>query len=75
MDRNRLRRRVREAVRRVRPMIDRGVDIVVVPRGQAMKAPFDELVDALSGVLVDAGVIRKSLGEPDPAGEKAVPKP
>jgi hypothetical protein len=56
-------------------MIDRGVDIVVVPRGQAMKAPFGELVDALSSVLVDAGVIRKSLGEPDPAGENAVPKP
>ncbi|KRT77328.1 MAG: ribonuclease P protein component, ribonuclease P protein component [Armatimonadetes bacterium CSP1-3] len=75
VDRNRLRRRLREAFGRVRPMIDRGADVVVVPRGQAMKAPFGELVDALSGALVAAGVIRKDRGEPDSAGEEAVPEP
>ena len=75
VDRNRLRRRLREAFGRVRPMIDRGADVVIVPRGQAMKAPFGKLVDALSGALAAAGVIRKDLGEPDSAGEEAVPEP
>jgi len=56
-------------------MIDRGADVVVVPRGQAMKAPFGELVDALSGALTAAGVIRKDLGDPDSAGEEAAPEP
>jgi len=37
--------------------------------------PFGELVDALSGALVAAGVIRKDRGEPDSAGEEAVPEP
>ena len=75
VDRNRLRRRLREAFGRVRPMIDRGVDVVIVPRGQAMKAPFGKLVDALSGALAAAGVIRKGRGEPSSAGEEAVPGP
>ena len=75
VDRNRLRRRLREAFGRVRPMIDRGADVVIVPRGQAMKAPFGKLVDALSGALAAAGVIRKGRGEPSSAGEEAVPGP
>jgi len=75
VDRNRLRRRLREAFGRVRPMIDRGADVVVVPRGQAMKAPFGELVDALSGALAAAGAIRNGLGKPGSAGEEAVPEP
>jgi len=75
VDRNRLRRRLREAFGRVRPMIDRGADVVVVPRGQAMKAPFGELVDALSGALAAAGAIRNGLGKPGSAGEEAVPDP
>jgi len=74
VDRNRLRRRLREAFGRVRPMIDRGADVVVVPRGQAMKAPFGELVDALLGALAAGGVIRKGRGAPGSAGEEAWPK-
>ncbi len=75
VNRNRLRRRIREAFRRVRPDIDRGADVVVVPRGQAMKASFDEVVQALSSALAGAGVIRRSQSSPNPASTVGASRP
>ncbi len=55
--RNRLRRRVREAVARLRPMMSHGADVVVVPRAPAAQSPFSELVDALAEAFSAAGVL------------------
>ncbi|MBI4280121.1 MAG: ribonuclease P protein component [Armatimonadetes bacterium] len=55
--RNRLRRRLREAVRRVEDLVPSGTDLIVVPRGPAAEAPFGVLVDAVGAAL------RKGLRE------------
>ena len=55
--RNRVRRRVREAFRRVRPSIIGSGDIVIAPRTVAESVPFSELVDAFHTALREAGLI------------------
>lgn len=43
--RNRIRRRVREAVRRHLFVVTAPVDVVINPKKSALTAPFDELAD------------------------------
>lgn len=52
-----MRRRVREAFRRVRPSIIGSGDIVIAPRTVAESVPFSELVDAFHTALREAGLI------------------
>lgn len=58
VQRNRAKRRVREAVRSVRGEIRDGADVVVVATPAALKANFQEMVDSLRRVLLEAGGCR-----------------
>lgn len=63
--RNRLKRRLREAVRWHRPRMRAGVDLVVAPRTGAGEAAFAELRDGLSAALRAAGLMMSERrGEP-----------
>lgn len=55
--RNRLRRRLREAVRAHAGQVRAGVDMVVVPRAAAAKAGYDALLRAVGGALAEAGLL------------------
>ena len=57
VSRNRVRRRLREALRRIEKELRSGADIVIVARGGAETAPFDAIVGSLRGALVDAHMI------------------
>lgn len=56
--RNRLRRRVREALRLEQARVAGGFDLVFVPRGPAAGARFDALRTAVRDLLAQAGVAR-----------------
>ncbi len=56
--RNRLRRRVREALRLEQARVAGGFDLVLVPRAPAARAPFEALRTAVRGLLAQAGVVR-----------------
>ncbi len=58
--RNRIRRRVQEAVRLEARRVGGGYDLVLVPRAPAADAPFAALQDAVREVLAQAGVFRPS---------------
>lgn len=58
MERNRLRRRIREAFVRLKPHLERGVDVVVVPRPSAVGASFSRLVSSIAAALEQAGVLK-----------------
>jgi ribonuclease P protein component len=64
VQRNRLRRRIREALRQLAPELRDGVDLVIIPRHGAggEKRPFTEFVERLAALLSEAGVI--SEGQP-----------
>ena len=67
VERNRIRRRLREALRRAALLEARpGTDYVIVARREALQAPFDKLIDDLSRAmrLID-----------DKAGSKSGQKP
>jgi len=55
-DRNRAKRRVREAVRQIYPNIARGWDLVFVVRSSVIDAPFDRLLDVVRGLLQRANL-------------------
>lgn len=55
-DRNRAKRRLREAVRLVYPHIAPGYDLVFVVRASVLHVPFSELLQALAEVLRRAGL-------------------
>lgn len=55
-DRNRARRRVREAVRRQYAQLAPGYDLVFVIRAPALTAPFPELMAAIADVARRAGL-------------------
>lgn len=54
--RNRARRRVREIVRRQAAELAEGFDVVVLARGGAAEAPFDELERSLARLWSEAGL-------------------
>lgn len=53
--RNRLRRRLRAAVARAEASLRPGGSYLVSARREAMRMPFDELVETLSSLVTDAG--------------------
>ncbi|HEY3249385.1 MAG TPA: ribonuclease P protein component [bacterium] len=55
--RNRLRRRLREAVRTLEVTLPAGVDVVCAPRANAATASFPELTFSLRRALLDAGAM------------------
>lgn len=60
--RNRLKRRLREAVRWHRLRIGTGVDLVVVPRIAASTASYADLRDGVSAALQAAGLLAEYRG-------------
>jgi ribonuclease P protein component len=65
VDRNRLRRRVREAVRFTRPVSAPAIDVVINPKRSVLKAEFDVVLAEVGRAFET--VLRKSSGS---GGEK-----
>lgn len=62
--RNRLRRRLREAVRWWLGQVAPGVDLVIVPRAGAARVPFAALREDVKVALANAGAWRQQSGGP-----------
>ena len=73
--RNRIKRRLREAVRLNLAQLARAVDVVINPRKSAASVEFQELVQQVAGAFraISQDVERRAAGE-RPAREKAVKK-
>jgi ribonuclease P protein component len=64
VERNRIRRRLREALRRLRPeWPPADIDIVVVARRDVLSAPFDALAVDLRRAMATFATSRKRLGQ------------
>jgi ribonuclease P protein component len=57
VERNRAKRRVREAVRRLDGRVDEGVDAVLVATARATRAAFQDLVNSVRDTLARAGAL------------------
>ena len=51
VERNRIRRRTREAFRRVYPNIGNNIDIIIIPTQKVLKAPFADIVKSITKAL------------------------
>ena len=60
--RNRLRRRLREAVRATSGRIGAGVDIIVIPRGEAGTVGYADLRTEMTATLQAAGLLASGAG-------------
>ena len=58
VQRNRVRRRLREAFRCVAQGLKPGADVVVLARSYGLTAEFAMLAESLSGALAEAGLLR-----------------
>ena len=68
VDRNRVRRRIREAYRLREPELARGYDIVVVARSRAIDGEYSQIADCLYSQLEKLGILGKeSCHEETPA--------
>jgi ribonuclease P protein component len=66
VDRNRLKRLVREAIRRLDPDLKPGHDIVVIIRGRCDEMPSLAVAEtALASILRRAGLVQAQSGESD----------
>jgi ribonuclease P protein component len=63
VERNRIKRRMREAVRRSLALLTRDVDLVLHPRRTVLTAPFDLLQEEVSRVFVSVQTGRVGKGE------------
>jgi ribonuclease P protein component len=68
VDRNRMKRRLREAVRAEWPAYDFSVDVVVNPKKLLLKAGFDDIVKEVAAAFA---VIQKKAGVPDQGRDRA----
>jgi ribonuclease P protein component len=68
VDRNHMKRRLREAVRAEWPAYDFSVDVVVNPKKSLLKAGFDDIVKEVAAAFA---VIQKKAAVPDPGRDRA----
>jgi ribonuclease P protein component len=68
VDRNRMKRRLREAVRAEWPAYDFSVDVVVNPKKLLLKAGFDDIVKEVAAAFA---VIQKKAAVPDQGRDRA----
>jgi len=68
VERNRARRRIREAVRPLAPSLPEGWDYLLVARSGAASAPFAELAGAIRGLFARAGMKSPDDGHASRAG-------
>jgi ribonuclease P protein component len=66
VERNRIKRRMREAVRRNLALLTRDVDLVLHPRRTVLTAPFDVLQEEVSRVFVSVQTSRAGKGVAKP---------
>jgi ribonuclease P protein component len=68
VERNRIRRRLREALRRAAPLAARpATDYVVIARREALDAPFERLIDELARAMRHLdGKLGRAASPPDP---------
>lgn len=59
VQRNRARRRIREAWRRLRPYFSGDVDVIFVCRGYLLRAPWEKVVKEMLWLAEQAGLIAK----------------
>ena len=57
VQRNRLRRQMREAIRAVREDLQTGFDVVIIARPALVGQPFDHIRRIMSQLLVEAGLL------------------
>ncbi len=67
VQRNRLKRRVREAVQRCAERMPPGIDAVIIPRPRAEAAPFSALAAALCRLLARSAASPREGAPPEPA--------
>ena len=60
VQRNRARRRIREAWRQLRPFFSGNVDIIFVTRGYILRAPWDQVVKEMVWLAEKAGLIAEA---------------
>ena len=60
VDRNRVKRQLRESMRRVWPQIAAGYDLVLIIRAPLMGKPFDEIQAALEKLLKKARLLKNN---------------
>ena len=72
VQRNRMKRRLREAVRLTRPWPGATADVVINPKKAVLTAEFSSLVNEVRQAFV---VIEKKLGGPRPGGTSDPRKP
>lgn len=58
--RNRVRRRLRQLIRALGPRLSRGWDILVVARPESAEATYQELSEALEGLVRRAGIMERT---------------
>jgi len=58
--RNRIKRRLREAVTPLIPLMRGGINVIIVARDGVAEAPYAELCEALQSTLERAGAIKRS---------------
>lgn len=63
VERNRLKRIVREAYRASEAALREGLDLVLLPRSKAKTASFQEVKEELLGLLSECSALRKGDGE------------
>ena len=68
VERNRARRRIREAARPLVDSLSEGWDLLLVARSGATSAPFRDLADAVRGLFARAGVTAPDDANPRRAG-------
>lgn len=73
VERNRMRRRLREAANRVVPLVGKpGYDYVIVARRTALTSPFDAMLKDLESALVRLHEQKAGASPARPAGRKPV---
>jgi len=71
VDRNRMKRRLREAVRSCRPMQSANADVVINPKKVLLKTDFTKIVDEVNRAFETIEAKLKAKSKDKPAGEES----
>lgn len=64
VERNRMRRRVREAIRLILPNIAEGFDVIIFPSRSTLEVPFQEIINRLENLFKRAGILKSEKRKP-----------
>ena len=71
--RNRVRRRLREAVRACHPQLRQGYDIVFVARAALAQQPYSEVLRHVTNLLEQTGLLKRDIASYEMAGPESDP--